>query len=102
MTWKPSDYDLEWSRELFSSLKDGGIWKFSTGMMGMPIGNTNATFTKRGDGMVLTDIHIENFTEQPCLMDRIDKAKICFSKLGIQCKIDNCVETAFLDMVSKK
>ena len=98
MTWKPTDYDLEWSRKLFESLTDGGIWKFSTGMMGTPIGNTNATFTKRGDSMVLTDIHIENFAEQPCLMGRIDKAKICFSKLGIPCQIDSCVETMFLDM----
>jgi len=100
--WKPSDYDLEWSRELFSSLKDGGIWKFSTGMQKEVVGSTNATFTRRGDSMILTDIHVENFMEQPCLIDRINMAKICFSKLGIPCQIDNCVETAFLDMVSKK
>ena len=100
--WEPSAYDLEWSRKLFDSLKDGGIWKFSTGVMGTPVGSTNATFTKRDNGMILTDIHIENIKEQSFLIDRINKAERCFTKLGIPCEIENCVETAFLDMVSGK
>ena len=98
--WKPTEYDLKWSKDLFYSLKDGGIWKFSTGTQGMPVGNTNATFRRRGEGMELTDVHIENMAESGILLDRINKAKICFEKLGILCKTDNSADTMFIDTVS--
>jgi len=100
--WYPTIHDLEWTEQLFKSLKNGGIWKFSTGAEGEHVGNTNATFTRKGEEMELTDIHIENMAESPILMDRIQKAKICFEEVGVPCKTDNSVDTAFIDMVSKK
>jgi len=100
--WQPTEYDLEWSKNLFNSLKDGGIWKFSTGAIGEHVGNTNATFTRKGEEMELTDVHIEDMGQSTRLMNRIKQAKICFEKLGVPCKTDNSVDTAFIDMVSKK
>ena len=100
--WKPTEYDLKWSKDLFNSLKEGGVWKFSTGSEGMPVGKTNATFTRKEEGMELTDIHIENMVESGILLDRIRKAKICFEALGIFCKTDNSASTMFIDMVSKE
>ena len=100
--WTPTEYDLKWTKNLFNSLKDGGIWKFSTGSYGMPVGSTNATFTRKGDGVRLTDIHIENMEESDILLLRIEKAKMCFQKLGIPCKTTNSANAIFVDMVSKK
>ena len=98
--WKPTESDLEWTKNLFNSLKDGGIWKFSTGVMGERIGNTNATFRRRGEEMELTDVHIEDMGQSARLMNRIEQAKICFEKLGILRKTTNSVDTMIIDMAS--
>lgn len=113
MTWTPTEKDLEWSRMLFNHLKDNGRWTMGTGdyvdlyhgdkeLDPALIGNTRATFTKKGKELHLTDIHIEDMKLSECLMRRIAMTKICFSKIGITCKIDSSVDTAFIDMVSKE
>jgi len=112
-TWTPTDRDLEWSKMLFDHLKDNGQWTMGTGdyvdlyhgdkeLDPALIGNTRATFTKKGKELHLTDIHIEDMKLSECLMNRIAMTKICFEKIGVPCKTDNSVDTAFVDMVSKK
>ena len=84
----PTKYDLEWTKNLYKSLKDGGEWLFGTGDMGETIDSTNAAFTRFGDKMELTSIKINNPLKGEILKDRINKAQACFQKLGIQCIVD--------------
>tara|TARA_Y100001949_G_C15967502_1_gene322277 strand:- start:515 stop:895 length:381 start_codon:yes stop_codon:yes gene_type:complete len=87
--WTPTKYDLEWTKNLYRSLKtDGGVWMFGTGEMSELVDTTNATFTRFGDKMELTNIRIKNPLKGEILKDRINKAQACFQKLGIQCIVD--------------
>ena len=86
--WTPTERDLIWTRNLYSSLKDGGEWLFGTGNMGEMVDETNAAFTRFGDKMELTSIQINDFIKGEILKDRINKAQACFKKLGIQCIVD--------------
>jgi len=52
------------------------------------VDSTNAVFTRFGDKMELTNIKIGDSLKGEILKDRINKAQVCFQKLGIQCIVD--------------
>jgi len=106
MTWKPRDYDLEWSKKLFNSLKkDGGIWMFSaTGKMNEPVLGTSskptstAVFTRNGNKMALTELNIVRLADSDPMYNRIMMAKTCFEAIGVECEIEGTVEKAYLNL----
>ena len=100
MNWSPSKYQLQWTQNLYKSLKDGGIWTFSSAEEGKPVSRSNATFKKQNNKMKLVDIHIENISDSLNLFARIEQAKICFEKLGIPCQTENAMDSCFVDMVT--
>ena len=104
--WKPRDYDLEWSKKLFNSLKkDGGIWMFSaTGKMNEPVLGTpskptsTATFTRNGNKMTLTELNIVRLSDSDPMYSRMMMAKTCFEAIGVECEIEGTVEKAYLNL----
>ena len=104
--WKPTDYDLEWSKKLFNSLKkDGGIWVFSaTGKMNESVLGTpskpasTATFTRNDNKMTLTDIKIVRLNDSEFMHNRINMAKTCFEAIGVECEIEGTAESAYLNL----
>jgi len=107
--WKPNDYDLEWSKNLFNSLKkDGGVWMFSaTGKMNEPVLGTpdeptsTASFTRNGNKMTLTDIKIIKLNDLEFMHNRIKMAKTCFEAIGVECETKGTVESALLNLVDE-
>ena len=47
--WAPTDHDLEWFKDMFSSLNENGVWV---------VPDTGQTFIKKGDALVWSNEHL--------------------------------------------
>ena len=73
--WEPSESDIKWLRNVFSMVKDGGVWV---------VPKTNQLFIKNGNALVYRKKNTECMVEQELEADMLVKIKLTASAAGIE------------------
>lgn len=73
--WEPSESDIKWLRNVFSMVKDGGVWV---------VPKTNQLFIKNGNALVYRKKNTECMVEQEREADMLVKIRLTASAAGIE------------------
>ena len=73
--WEPSESDIKWLRNVFSMVKDGGVWV---------VPKTNQLFIKNGNALVYRKKNTECMVEQELEADMLVKIRLTASAAGIE------------------
>lgn len=78
MTWEPKPTDIKWLRNLFTSLKEGGVWVIPA---------TGQTFTKCGNKLTLTskiNVGSDEYSSEEAQADMFYRTSVIGKKIGIE------------------
>jgi hypothetical protein len=73
--WEPKESDIKWLRNVFSMVKDGGVWV---------VPKTNQLFIKSGNAFVYRKKNTECMVEQEREADMLFKIRLTAKAAGIE------------------